>query len=336
MFEDKQVIFEDNEKVFLYIAEAKNHSLYKEPENSTRITIVGEFLRTNIQSSFFPEIKKIKTVDSISSIDSVHGKGHLLKLRESDKICLNCKNRKFNLSCKICSKKEYYSYLNADTYCTSKTGSEIFRSVNCIFNAIKNLNIRPYSYLLIRPPGHHCSDLMKGFCIINNAIIAAKKAREYGYNKICILDWDFHHFDGTSDLLNELDLGISIHAYGKNVYPGTGHENESRENCINIPLKLTTNKNKNYYTDEIVLNIFLNEVVPIIAKYSPELIIVSNGLDMHKDDSLAGLNLTESFYVDATKILKQLCPKLLYILEGGYNPQVIKECSVKIIEELNK
>jgi acetoin utilization deacetylase AcuC-like enzyme len=52
-------------------------------------------------------------------------------------------------------------------------------------------------YCITRPPGHHskCGE-SAGFCIFNNAAIAAKIARKQG-KRVCIFDWDIHHGDGT-------------------------------------------------------------------------------------------------------------------------------------------
>ena len=51
----------------------------------------------------------------------------------------------------------------------------------------------------VRPPGHHakCSS-SAGFCIFNNAAVAAKMAKAEG-KKVCIFDWDIHHGDGTQE-----------------------------------------------------------------------------------------------------------------------------------------
>ena len=60
-----------------------------------------------------------------------------------------------------------------------------------------------------------------------------------------------------------------------------------------------------------------------------------NGLDAHRDDYLAGMNLTNHFYIEATKILKSYNVPLIFILEGGYNPEVVKNVSFDIIKELD-
>lgn len=72
-----------------------------------------------------------------------------------------------------------------------------------------------------------------------------------------------------------------------------------------------------------------------IKSFDPSIIIISNGLDAHRDDYLAGMNLTNHFYIEATKILKSYNVPLIFILEGGYNPEVVKNVSFDIIKELD-
>jgi acetoin utilization deacetylase AcuC-like enzyme len=61
------------------------------------------------------------------------------------------------------------------------------------------------AFSLMRPPGHHAStEKAMGFCLFNNVAIAAEYAKEiYGLERICILDWDVHHGNGTQDIFYE-------------------------------------------------------------------------------------------------------------------------------------
>jgi len=57
------------------------------------------------------------------------------------------------------------------------------------------------AFALCRPPGHHAaSDLMGGYCYLNNAAIAAQAFLDQGHRKVAILDVDYHHGNGTQSI----------------------------------------------------------------------------------------------------------------------------------------
>ena len=71
------------------------------------------------------------------------------------------------------------------------------------------------AYALIRPPGHHAEvEQSMGFCVFNNAAIAASFAlRDYELERVAFVDWDVHHGNGTQSIFwnNDRVLTISIH-----------------------------------------------------------------------------------------------------------------------------
>src|SRR5207237_10585949 len=58
------------------------------------------------------------------------------------------------------------------------------------------------AFCAVRPPGHHAErDKAMGFCLFNNAAVAAKHAqRTHDLRKIAIVDFDVHHGNGTQDI----------------------------------------------------------------------------------------------------------------------------------------
>ncbi|CAI9287387.1 unnamed protein product [Lactuca saligna] len=96
----------------------------------------------------------------------------------------------------------------------------------------------------VRPPGHHAGVRQAmGFCLHNNAAIAASAAQAAGAKKVLIVDWDVHHGNGTQEIFeqNKTVLYISLHRHeGGKFYPGTGvaHEVGSMGGegyCVNVP-----------------------------------------------------------------------------------------------------
>ena len=79
------------------------------------------------------------------------------------------------------------------------------------------------AFALVRPPGHHAEAARAmGFCLLNNAAIAAEAARRLGAERVMILDWDVHHGNGTQHVFERRRdvLYLSSHQYP--FYPGTG------------------------------------------------------------------------------------------------------------------
>ena len=76
--------------------------------------------------------------------------------------------------------------------------------------------------------------------------------------------------------------------------------------------------------------------MPILKKYNPDVIFVSCGFDSADGDQIGGLLLSEIGYSYMTKRLRDLNKKIILILEGGYNPDVLVWGTEAIIRTLTK
>ncbi|MCL5037166.1 MAG: histone deacetylase [Chloroflexi bacterium] len=172
--------------------------------------------------------------------------------------------------------------------------------------------------VLCRPPGHHATPSRSmGFCIFNNAAIAAKFALNNGYEKIGIIDWDVHHGNGTQDVFYDEPrvLYASTHRYP--FFPGTGRLEEIGEGPgagynVNVPLPAGCG-NAEY------MAVYKDVIMPVMKRFKPDLLIVSAGFDNHRDDPLGGMNLDDRAFAEIASMLCELNAPILMTLEGGYD-----------------
>lgn len=189
------------------------------------------------------------------------------------------------------------------------------------------------AFAAVRPPGHHAErNHPLGFCFFNNVALAAVYLLEnFGLQRVAIVDWDVHHGNGTQHLF-ETDprvFYLSLHEDPESCYPGTGFHQESgkgpgRGFTLNLPLPRGSG-------DEVYLKALKEEGLPRLRRFSPEFLLISAGFDAHRDDPLAHMELSREGYVAMGRLVLQLAQehaggRLVTVLEGGYNLQVLADC----------
>jgi acetoin utilization deacetylase AcuC-like enzyme len=96
------------------------------------------------------------------------------------------------------------------------------------------------AFVATRPPGHHAEkNTSMGFCLFNQAAIAARHAQKaYGAERVAIIDWDVHHGNGTQDIFYDDPRVIYCSTHQMPLYPGTGalRETGKHGNIFNAPL----------------------------------------------------------------------------------------------------
>lgn len=190
-----------------------------------------------------------------------------------------------------------------------------------------NLDI---AFCAVRPPGHHAEvDKPMGFCYFNNVAIGARYLqRQYGIERVGIIDFDVHHGNGTQHIFDK-DSSVfyySIHEHPSFAYPGTGREfevgiAEGEGFTLNSPI--LPGKGDDEYRKKI-----FEEMVPAFEVFQPEVILLSAGFDGHRADLMSGTNLSTEGYDFITEAIVDLVNRfakgrVISILEGGYNLQIL-------------
>jgi histone deacetylase 6 len=157
--------------------------------------------------------------------------------------------------------------------------------------------------------------------------VAAKHAiATHRAKRVLILDWDIHHGNGTQDLTfdDSKIMYISLHRFGGHFFPGTGKPAEV-SNGTNCNIAFTSSRMGNVEYAAA----FSELILPLIAEWSPDLYIISCGLDAAKGDLIGDCELTPDLYYCMTRSLLQIGGNdipMMVALEGGYNLSVIGKC----------
>jgi acetoin utilization deacetylase AcuC-like enzyme len=159
-----------------------------------------------------------------------------------------------------------------------------------------------------------------GFCLFNNAAIAARHAqRKHGAGRAAIVDFDVHPGNGSQEIFWADSTVMYCSTHQMPLYPGTGATSECGEhnNIVNAPLRPGDG-------GEQFRAAFEGVIAPRLEQFAPDVIIISAGFDAHIRDPLASLNLTEADFAWVTRRVMEIAQtsgkgRVVSVLEGGYD-----------------
>jgi acetoin utilization deacetylase AcuC-like enzyme len=281
------------------------------PESSKRLKVIVKFLEN---SGLLKQLTRIEVTKVDQRwIEMVHDRSYIRRFHEACSAGLDKFEHPDNCICK-------------DSYDTA------FLAVSGVLKAIDGVMKGEVdnAFCAVRPPGHHAEvNKPMGFCYFNNVAIGARYLqKEYGIEKVGIIDFDVHHGNGTQHIF-ETDptvLYYSIHEHPSFAYPGTGREfetglGEGEGYTVNSPVLPGKG-------DDDYKRLITQELLPAFKKFNPEFILVSAGFDAHETDMMSGTNLSTEGYDFISEVIMELvrsCSggRVVSVLEGGYNLNIL-------------
>lgn len=221
--------------------------------------------------------------------------------------------------------------IDDDTVASPGTWDAALRGAGAVCAAVDDVMAgkTDTAFCAMRPPGHHAEPTRSmGFCLFNNIFIGARHAQaQHGVKRIAIVDFDVHHGNGTDAMTRAHHhekhgdiLFISTHQ--SPLWPMTGMPEDNEEFVQNWTLRPGDGS-------AAFRALYETKVFPALARFKPELIMISAGFDAHRDDPLGGLNLIEDDFAWVTRELKKIAAlhsggKIVSVLEGGYDLEALK------------
>lgn len=208
-------------------------------------------------------------------------------------------------------------------------------AVDAVMAAGSTTSTATRAFCAVRPPGHHATrSIAMGFCLFNHIAVAAAHALDArGLSRVAIVDFDVHHGNGTQAIFEDDARVLYLSSHQMPLYPDSGRRSEHGVgNIANAPLPPGAGSVE-------FRAAWTEQLLPVLASFRPQLILVSAGFDAHRRDPLAQLQLEVADYAWLTGELVNLAVRhaqgrVVSMLEGGYDLEALRDCSVAHVRAL--
>lgn len=180
--------------------------------------------------------------------------------------------------------------------------------------------------------GHHAGrETAMGFNLFNSIAIATQRLVNQG-KRVCIIDIDGHHGNGTQNIFYSTDQVLFCSIHQKGAFPGTGKKSETgrgkgKDYTLNIPIPAGSG-------DDVFLNA-LEKVIKKAKEFKPDIVGVYAGFDGYYTDELLDLNYSLDGFYRCGKIIGQNFENIFADLGGGYHQDVSK-CILSFVRGINQ
>jgi len=227
--------------------------------------------------------------------------------------------------------------LDADTAMNAHSADAALRACGAAVAAVNAVMAGEVqrAFCAVRPPGHHATaDVAMGFCLFNAVAVAAAHALEaHGLTRVAIVDFDVHHGNGTQAIFAHEERVLYLSSHQACAYPGTGFAHERGVgNLLNVPLPTGSDGG-------VFRQAWQQRLLPALAQFRPQLLLLSAGFDAHRLDPLADLNLEAADFAWLSAELVAVARRsaggrVVSLLEGGYSLSALRECVVAHVAAL--
>ena len=289
-----------------------------------------------------PECSERQTVlNDMLVEDDLRGKFQDIRPRPAEKEELLRVHSAKYIRCLEDTQGKACTYLGPDTQASQFSYDAALLAAGGLCRAIELVQAGQLNnaFAMVRPPGHHAErSKARGFCLYNNVAIGVRFAQsKLGLDRILVVDWDLHHGNGTQHCFEDDPsvLFFSIHQSAS--YPGSGKFSEigrgrGKGRTVNIPLRAGCGDGEYVALFEKILR-------PMALEFAPELILVSAGFDIHRDDPLGGMRVTPQGFAGLSRSVLNTADrccggKVVMTLEGGYDLQGLKDSVRAVLREM--